>query len=78
MTKRKADIEDNLLLPSKVPKKFATDEEEDDDSDDGKKYEILKEDDIEGLLLTKICNYLNFIWNLKYTLFYIISMLINL
>lgn len=78
MTKRKADSEENLLLPSKVPKKFATDEEEDDDSDDGKKYEILKEDDIEGLLQIKIRNYLYLIWNVKHTLLNIISMLINL
>ncbi|XP_065201156.1 CD2 antigen cytoplasmic tail-binding protein 2 homolog [Planococcus citri] len=52
MNKRKADDNEDDILDMKFSKRKGVIEEEDDDdddeNDDGKKYEILKEDDIEG------------------------------
>lgn len=56
MSKRKAEddsdhSDDGLEIERsrrKVVYEGASDDEDDDDEDDGKKYEILKEDDIEG------------------------------
>lgn len=57
MSKRKADdIDDDndAFSLNKFSKKIDTDDEDEEDegSDDGKKYEILREDDIEGRKLS--------------------------
>ncbi|KAK7595522.1 hypothetical protein V9T40_013347 [Parthenolecanium corni] len=53
MSKRKAEDDEDDFASNKFMKKVDTDDDDDDEdedegSDDGKKYEILKEDDIEG------------------------------
>lgn len=50
MSKRKIEEDEDLYVKNKFLKKEDSDDDDEDDdgSDDGKKYEILKEDDIEG------------------------------
>lgn len=59
MSKRKAEDDEDDFASNKFSKKVDTDDEDEEDegSDDGKKYEILKEDDIEGNAASFPCHY---------------------